>query len=141
MVTLGLVALLALSCGQGPCYKTKSVYLPSTATPFPDGESVFAHCQGCPVMPQIPGVDDGGPVTTCAISFGYLQPAAYVLCGYGPGGRTTWSGANGAVSNLPNLFAFCAEHCQDMEALGNCMITANAQGVQSFACGGGRSCD
>jgi hypothetical protein len=87
------------------------------------------------------GIDASGPATVCDVEFHDSGPSsAWVNCFYGPGGNTSSSIANGAVTHVPNLFDYCEAHCPDHDALHACHFRSNADGVESFSCWYGQTC-
>ncbi|HET9934439.1 MAG TPA: hypothetical protein VFQ35_27235, partial [Polyangiaceae bacterium] len=115
--TVGAAAL-AGGCSPEPCSYSKDVSVSPETTPFSDGSTVFSKCGACPELPKMPGVDASGPATVCRVAFHDSEPdSAWVDCFYGPGGNTSSSIANGAVKDVPNLFAYCESQCPDEDAV------------------------
>lgn len=132
---------VAGGCASEPCSYSKDVSATVESTPFSDGSPVFSKCAACPELPKMPGVDASGAATVCRVSFHDNEPAyAWVDCFYGPGGNTSSSIANGAVTDVPNLFDYCESHCPDEDALHACSFRADSQGVESFSCHYGQTC-
>jgi len=140
----GVLALVALSsasgCAAEPCSSTRTVDVDEAVTPFEDGKSVFSVCERCPEMPPIDGVSASGPATGCSVIFYDSTEHASVICLYGLGHDTTWSGANEAVLDVPNEFGFCEQHCPDEDAFHGCSVTSSASGVEPIVCSYGQSC-
>ncbi len=115
--------------------------MPASTNPFADRPSVFSACGACPTLPASMPDGASGPATVCDVSFSDQRPDADVLCLYGPGGTTSTSLANGAVTGIVNLFTFCKDHCPDFDALHSCSLAADSAGITRFSCTYGRACD
>ncbi len=139
-VTVGATGLVG-ACASEPCRYSKDVSVSSATTPFSDAATVFSKCSACPELPKTPDLEASGPATVCRVTFHDAEPAyAWVDCFYGPGGNTSSSIANGAVTDVPNLFGYCESHCPDEDALHACSFNADEAGVTSFSCHYGQTC-
>jgi hypothetical protein len=139
-VAMLLSFLLASACSSDPCASERIVPVDRDLTPFDDGRSVFSICDRCPELPSLEGGSESGPATGCSVNFTDGSDRAFVLCLYGPGHATSWSGANDAVIDVPSEFEFCEQHCPDEDAFHGCAIRASADGAESIACRYGQSC-
>jgi len=139
--TLVAAIWLTSACGREPCSHSDSIPIEPQATPFSDGRSIFSVCAPCPALPKQDGVDASGSATVCDVTFRDRGAYAAVGCFYGPGGNTSSSIANDVVTDAPNLYDYCTEHCPDQDALHGCSFAADETGVQRFLCHFGAICD